>query len=330
MKQKICRCRIENTEFILYNDRKKEVCLYKAGFFFEKANLFSGREFMRFVIVGAGAIGMLVACLLAEAEQEVQLLTRRKEQAEIINEKGIFKGGKRHHITAYTDWQKISPEAYVLLAVKYDALEQLLPYIKIHARQNPIVFLQNGMLHLQFIENMPQQDIAAGSVEHGALKISDNEIRQTGNGVIKWALLKGNKQKFLPLLELEGVKSEWHENAERLLFRKVLLNGIINPLTALMSLKNGELLTNRCAFELMKDVYAELYRAFPEMETILPFEEVTALCASTAENFSSMLMDKTAGRKMELDTILLYLLKRSDDELPLIKAFYHLLKSTEV
>jgi 2-dehydropantoate 2-reductase len=41
-------------------------------------------------------------------------------------------------------------------------------------------------------------------------------------------------------------------------------------------------------------------------------------------------MDRQAGRKMELDTIVLYLLERSPIELPLLKAFYQLLKSIEV
>ncbi|MDN7244279.1 2-dehydropantoate 2-reductase [Planococcus shenhongbingii] len=285
---------------------------------------------MKFVIVGAGAVGMLLACLLEEAGAQVQLLTRRSEQAKKINENGIIKEQRNHHVKAFTDWSHIDPEAYLLLAVKYDALEQILPYLKEYGRENPLVFLQNGMLHLQFIKEMPQQNIAAGSVEHGALKISDNEIKHTGNGMIKLALLKGDKQKFLPLLQLNRANIEWRENADQLLFRKVLLNGIINPLTALMAIKNGELLTNPYAYELMKDVYTELYRAFPEIETLLPFEEVTALCAVTAQNSSSMLMDKMAGRQMELDTILLYLLKRSSTELPLLKAFYHLLKSTEV
>ncbi|MGK7378497.1 2-dehydropantoate 2-reductase [Planococcus sp. 1R117A] len=285
---------------------------------------------MKFVIVGAGAVGMLLACLLEEAGAQVQLLTRRSEQAKKINENGIIKGQRNHHVKAFTDWSHIDPKAYLLLAVKYDALEQILPYLKEYGRENPLVFLQNGMLHLQFIKEMPQQNIAAGSVEHGALKISDNEIKHTGNGMIKLALLKGDKQKFLPLLQLSRANIEWRENADQLLFRKVLLNGIINPLTALMAIKNGELLTNPYAYELMKDVYTELYRAFPEIETLLPFEEVTALCAVTAQNSSSMLMDKMAGRQMELDTILLYLLKRSSTELPLLKAFYHLLKSSEV
>ena len=285
---------------------------------------------MKVVIVGAGAVGMLMACLLEEAGADVQVLARRDQQARTINEKGIIKDGRRHNVQAISDWTGVTSDAFVLLAVKYDALEQILPAVKLHARQNPLVFLQNGMLHLRLIDELPQTDIAAGSVEHGSLKISDNEIRHTGNGTVKWALLKGQQQRFLPLSELEGIKTEWHEYADRLLFRKVLLNGIINPLTALTSLKNGELLTNPYANELMKTVYAELYQAFPEMETLLPFEEAAALCTATAKNPSSMLMDKQAGRKMELDTILLYLLERSPMELPLLKAFYQLLKSTEV
>lgn len=285
---------------------------------------------MKVVIVGGGAVGLLLACLLDEAGAAVQILAHRKQQARIINERGILKDGQRHNVPAFTDWAEIPPDAFVLLAVKYDALPQLMPALTQYAPHNPVVFLQNGMLHLRLADQLPNGDIAAGSVEHGALKISDNEVRHTGNGTVKWALLKGRKETFLPFTQRHGFRAEWHEDADRLLFRKVLLNGIINPLTAITALKNGELLSNPYAYDLMQRVYAELDRAFPEIKTLLPFEEVTALCKATAENSSSMLMDKQAGRKMELDTIVLYLLERSPIELPLLKAFYQLLKSIEV
>ncbi|MDN7226047.1 2-dehydropantoate 2-reductase [Planococcus sp. N064] len=285
---------------------------------------------MKVVIVGAGAVGLLLACILDEAGAAVQVLARQKQQARIINEQGIIKDGHRHNVPAFTEWTEIPSDAFILLAVKYDALDELVPALKRYAPYNPVVFLQNGMLHLRVAEGLPHGDIAAASVEHGALKISGNEVRHTGNGTVKWALLKGRQQKFLPFTKLEGFRAEWHEDADRLLFRKVLLNGIINPLTAITALKNGELVTNPYAFELMQRVYAELDRAFPEIKTLLPFEEVTALCKATAENKSSMLMDRQAGRKMELDTIVLYLLERSPIELPLLKAFYQLLKSIEV
>lgn len=285
---------------------------------------------MKFAVIGAGAVGLLTACLLKEAGNKVQLITRRSEQAKLINERGVLKGSDRYDIEATADWGSIFSEAYIIVAVKYDGLKNVLPLLQEKALTNPIVFLQNGMLHIEKIQKLPQPHIAAASVEHGVVKISDHEIRHTGHGVYKFALIKGEGNIFQPLVSLPGVRAEWHEDADRLLFRKVLLNTLINPLTALMELKNGELLTNLYALGLMERLYEELANAFPDMTTLLPFEEVVGLCSSTSQNTSSMLADKLAGRKMELDTILLYTLNRAPNDLPILRSLYQLLKSTEV
>ncbi|MCJ1907153.1 ketopantoate reductase family protein [Planococcus ruber] len=285
---------------------------------------------MEFAVVGAGAIGMLMACLLKDAGEEVLLMPKTEKQAKEIETVGILKDHKLYRIPAITEFQLISPDTYILLAVKYDALLELVPVISRECPDNPLIFLQNGMLHLELIEEMPHQQIALGSVEHGALKVGPTEIKHTGLGTVKFALARGAATTFKPLAGIQGFQSGWVENADQLLFRKVLLNCLINPLTALMEIKNGELLTNYHAYELLKNLYTELYLAFPEIEKLLPFEEVTALCASTSTNTSSMLADKLAKRKMELDTILLYTMRRSKLELPLLKTLYNLLKATEV
>lgn len=284
---------------------------------------------MNFAVIGAGAVGMLTASLMKEAGCGVQLITRRPEQAERINAQGISRDGKVQYIKASTEWDGIPSNAFIFVTVKYGQLPEVIEKLKNSCLDNPIVFLQNGMMHLELLRNLPQKDIAAGVVEHGALKVDDTEVRHTGKGIYKFALLAGGEERFLPLLNINGVKCEWQRDADRLLFRKVLLNCLINPLTALLSIKNGELLSNLHAYELLRNVYTELYSAFPEIETLLPFEQVTALCASTAGNTSSMLADKLAGRKMELDTILLYTIKRSGYTLPTLQTFYHLLKAVE-
>lgn len=284
---------------------------------------------MNFAVIGAGAVGMLTASLLKEAGCGVQLITRRQEQADLINAQGVKLDGQVQYIKASTDWDNIPANAFIFITVKYGQLPDVIDILKHKCLENPIVFLQNGMMHLQMIKNLPQKNVAAGVVEHGALKVSDAEVRHSGKGVFKFALLSGEEERFLSLLKINGVKSEWQKDADKLLFRKVLLNCMINPLTALLSVKNGELLSNPHAYELLKNVYTELYTAFPEIETLLPFEQVTALCASTAVNTSSMLADKLAGRKMELDTILLYTIKRSPYLLPTLQTFYHLLKAAE-
>ncbi len=285
---------------------------------------------MEYVVVGGGSVGMLMSCMLRDAGASVKLITHRKEQADLINEQGIKRGSAYYVVEASEKLEHINRHAIVLLAVKYDALREVLPALNKECPTNAIVFLQNGMMHLEYLKNMPQANIAAGSVEHGVIRISDNEIEHTGNGILNLALLKGEKRHFLPLLDLRRVRTNWHDDADRMLFRKVLLNSMINPLTALLEVKNGELLTNPYAYELMKNLYTELYNAFPEIDALLPFEEVTSLCASTADNTSSMLADKRAGRKMEVETIIGYTLKRSPKELPILKTFYNLLKSAEV
>ncbi|RNF40685.1 ketopantoate reductase family protein [Planococcus salinus] len=285
---------------------------------------------MKVTVVGAGAVGMLTACLLEQTGAETLLVTRRDEQAKTINAQGIKKEDVVCKVKATANWNDIDPDSFILLAVKHSQLDEVMSLLETGFLSNPIVFLQNGMLHVEPAKNLPQEHIAVGSVEHGALKLSDCEVRHTGKGTIKFALLKGDENRFCPLLETEGFPCSWHGEADSLLFRKVLLNSLINPLTALMSIKNGELLTNPYAYELLKNLYKELGAAFPEMEVLLPFEEVAALCASTAQNTSSMLADKKAGRRLELDTIVLYTLQRSPVELPLLQGLYHLLKSAEV
>ncbi len=285
---------------------------------------------MEYVVVGGGSVGMLMSCMLRDAGASVKLITHRKEQADLINEQGIKRGSAYYVVEASEKLEHINRHAIVMLAVKYDALEEMLPVLNQECPTNPIVFLQNGMLHLEYLKRMPQENIAAGSVEHGVIRVSDNEIEHTGKGILNLALLRGEKRRFMPLLELRRVWTSWHDEADRMLFRKVLLNSIINPLTAQLEVKNGELLTNPYAYELMKDLYTELYKAFPDIDSLLPFEEVTSLCASTAGNTSSMLADKRAGRKMEVDTIIGYTLMRSPVDLPVLKTFYNLLKSAEV
>lgn len=284
---------------------------------------------MKITIIGTGAVGMLLATFFAEAGASVQVVTRRKEQAALIEERGVVRDGIVFRVEVVTDFSAIDREAFIFVAVKQPDLAEVIPEIAVHCPDQPLVFLQNGMLHLEQISRLQNARIAAGSVEHGVKKIADNEISHAGAGRIQLAAVHGEKEDFQPLLGGNGIALHWHDDVDRLLFRKTLINCMINPLTALMDIKNGEILTNVHAYTLLKELYTELYGAFPEIEELLPFEQVTALCAATAENCSSMLADRRAGRKMELDTILYYTISRAPENLPVLRTVYHLLKSTE-
>ncbi|WP_088005778.1 2-dehydropantoate 2-reductase [Indiicoccus explosivorum] len=285
---------------------------------------------MHVTVVGAGAVGMLIAALLKESGCGVTLLARTNGQANELSAEGIIKDGERITVRSVTGWQETGQSDFIMVAVKSGDLENLRSEFARLPPDVPVVFLQNGMSQLEFASSLPQTQMAAGSVEHGVKRTGPASISHRGIGVVKLSLLKGNAEVFRPLLELDAFPAEWQEHAEKMLLRKTWLNCLINPLTALLGLTNGELLSNKYANRLLKELYRELTAAYPEAERALPFRDVESLCRTTGANTSSMLADRLSGKPLELDAIVGYILERSGQDMPVLETLYYLLKATEV
>ena len=285
---------------------------------------------MKYAIVGAGVNGMLPAYLLKKAGHDVQVVTEHEEQAASINEQGIIHGKDRQYVKAYTDIEQIDPDAFILLTVKYEDLQPILRLLKIRCPSNRIVFLQQGMLFLEKARTLSHRHIAAAVLETDCVKLSNTEISFNKTAHVTYGLVKGHMEEFQPLLESSAWQTNWVETIEEQLFESLLFSSLIDPLTALMKIRNGELITNPHAYELFRNLYNELYLAFPEIESLQPIEKVAAFCAAEPERASAMLTDRLAGDPMEVEGLMLYVLNRSKLELPLFKAFYHLLKTVEV
>lgn len=285
---------------------------------------------MKYAIIGAGANGMLPAYLLKKTGHDVQVVTEHEEQAASINEQGIIHGKDRQYIKAYTDIEQIDPDAFILLTVKYEDLQPILRLLKIRCPSNRIVFLQQGMLFLEKARTLSHRHIAAAVLETDCVKLSNTEISFNKTAHVTYGLVKGHMEEFQPLLESSAWQTNWVETIEEQLFESLLFSSLIDPLTALMKIRNGELITNPHAYELFRNLYNELYLAFPEIESLQPIEKVAAFCAAEPERASAMLTDRLAGDPMEVEGLMLYVLNRSKLELPLFKAFYHLLKTVEV
>ena len=48
------------------------------------------------------------------------------------------------------------------------------------------------------------------------------------------------------------------EDYENMLLKKLVVNAVINPLTAILGIKNGELIENKHYFELVKMIFSEI------------------------------------------------------------------------
>lgn len=288
---------------------------------------------MKVAIIGAGAVGQLTASFLADSGISVSLVARRKEQVNELNTKKLTRinvdGTKTvQNIVSTTTLTSLPMQDLLVIAVKYSHLQQLYKQLALLPSDIPLLFMQNGLAHFEEVLNLPQKNIAFCSVSFGAQRVDETTVRHRGIGLCKIAVERGEQHTFEKLLQLHCslFPVEMVSNAEQMLFEKAVLNSLINPLTAVLQLNNGELVTNKQAFLLMENIYQELTEAFESMEHSISFGDVVDLCTKTAKNTSSMLADRLQGRKSEIETIVGVILNKAlakGHHLPTLRTLYH-------
>lgn len=270
---------------------------------------------MNIGIVGGGAIGLLCASYLSQ-HHDITVFTRRNEQAEEIRASGIKRIVKGETVQAAVHAQAGITGVFDLLivTVKYHHLQDVLDKLSTLPRQR-ILFLQNGMAHLLDLENWKtDHSLYIGVVEHGAMKVSDYAVSHTGIGVIKWGAFHHEETADIKKALNESVShfqmiytDEW----KRVLEEKLLVNVCINPLTALLHVKNGELIANPSYEHMMTCAFEEAVSILGLSEKERLWLHVVSICEKTADNQSSMLQDIVKGRQTERKAIIGYLLKKA-------------------
>lgn len=286
-------------------------------------------------IIGAGSIGMLIGSYFAESGLDVTMLVRRQSQQAKLEKQGICRVNENgtkvvmpvYATTAYTD---IAQAKLIIIAVKYKDVASVLAQLASENIQAPILFIQNGIGHLNEASNKDFAAVAFATVEHGALKENDYTVHHNGVGNITIGVAFGERKAFqlMRKSEIQQFPIHWHQDVEQLLLRKTLINCLINPLTTILEVSNGELYDNPHSYRLMKDLYDELMHAFPAMQRDLPFTAVEQVCKKTAANESSMLTDYRQGRPMEIDTIVSAVIQKAhakEKSLPLLQTYERLL-----
>lgn len=290
---------------------------------------------MEVVIAGAGSIGLLLGSFFAEAKMSVTFYVRRTEQAQQIQQDGIRRVNQdgttsEFQAAATTHIRELPQKALWIVAVKYAGVRALLEDMERADMNNPTLFVQNGIGHLALVNDTALSNVAFATVEHGAQRMDDCTVKHNGVGMLTIAPARGNGHQFdaVEQLDSKNFPVSYHTNAEQILMRKVLINCMINPLTAILEVENGVLLTDAHCESLFTSLYDELIDAFSEMQAILPYEAVADVCRKTARNRSSMLADRLAGRPMEIETIVTAVRQKAlyrGKSLPLLGTFEQLL-----
>ncbi|MCG7342773.1 2-dehydropantoate 2-reductase [Sporosarcina sp. ACRSL] len=265
---------------------------------------------MEVVVAGAGSIGLLIGSYLAEAGMRVVFLVRREEQASIIRKDGIRRvnGDGSETVVeagAQTNIDKLPENAPWIVATKYGGVAPIVEDIVGRNLKNPVMFIQNGYGHFEFVSKTAIPNVFFATVEHGAGRLDDRSISHNGIGTIKIAPYRGDTTSFdfMKNVDSSSFPVTYANDAHKTVLRKVLINCMINPLTAILQVRNGELVENRYAKSLFDQLFNEIMEAFPEMQNDLSKTAVEEICMRTAKNRSSMLTDRLNGNPMEIDTV---------------------------
>jgi 2-dehydropantoate 2-reductase len=127
------------------------------------------------------------------------------------------------------------------------------------------------------------------------------------------------------------------ENLEPVVWGKLIINAAINPVTALLRVKNGLLLNNPPARALMSQLAgeaAQVAKALPvELPFLDPVKAVEEVAQCTGENISSMLQDVLRGATTEVDAINGAIVRMGEQKgipAPANRAIYSLVKALSV
>jgi len=292
------------------------------------------------LLVGTGALATLFAVRLSEAGHSVSMLGTWKDGLASLKEKGArivdSDGAERaFSVHATDDPREVSGAKHAIVLVKSWQTERVARQLKdVLAPDGLALTLQNGLGNRETLA----RDLGAGRVSLG---ITTTGATLLGPGLVKVGgegILSLEQNQALGPLEAALRSSNFNlkivPDARSLIWGKLVINAAINPLTALLRVPNGELLSHPLARKVMSALARETAEVAAAESVPLPFanpiEAVEDVARKTAKNISSMFQDVRRGAPTEIDAISGAVTKRGEEHgipTPYNRACWQLVKA---
>lgn len=273
----------------------------------------------KLAIVGNGAIGNLLALKCQSTNTPYCLLTRDGKDVEVVIQD---QQGKHHGISPpVREINQPGEIDIVVLPLKAYQIESALLSLKKNLTvSTTLILLHNGMGCTEIAQrHFPQNPIVAATTSCASYKASPNKAFETGSGPTGAGWIQygdpENQGRIISLLDKLLPPLTWFEDVFEPLWRKLSVNAVINPLTTIYQIKNGQL---------RHDKYKKLILSLCQ-ETALVMQasgyDVSAydlessarlVMQRTAENYSSMNRDVANNRETEIDFINGYIVTKAE------------------
>jgi 2-dehydropantoate 2-reductase len=264
----------------------------------------SAVEFDKIFILGAGAIGSVIGALLSK-QNDVTLIGN-EAHVEAANSSGLSISGdfnKTFRVRADTRIREIPQRTLIFLTTKAYDSEKAMSGVRRLLREDTVIFvLQNGLGNEETVKR-----VVGGRVKvlRGITTMAGEFFRP--GEVTYW---KGEitiehdavAEKIAEILNASNVTSSVVEDIRDKVWGKVVVNSVVNPLTAIFRVRNREIGTKslatvrHCVIRECVQVGKTEGITFPEhLEQEIDREILNYT------NFSSMCQDLMKGKKTEID-----------------------------
>lgn len=321
---------------------------------------------MKFLILGAGALGCLFGAKLASSSHDVIAIGSKDVYQNILRQDMIYENKqyrtnfpKNFHFfdksSFYNSFLRENPSFnfdHCIIACKAYSLNKVLEdYHRILKGFPRIFLLQNGLGNEEIIHNkIPHLKVYRIISSMGAELRDHHQLIQTGEGTnyicyISSFIVQSQIEfeeiepvrNFTNLLNEAGIFSQFTDKSLEKLWEKALVNMVINPLGALWKKRNGELLVLQSFWEIANDLIAEILMIMDKYgisikskkELIQQIKEILEL---TKANHNSMLQDLKRQKKTEIGFLngrIIELASKLGISAPINKMIVYLIKGLE-
>ncbi len=275
---------------------------------------------MRICIYGAGAMGTSLGALLTKAGVPCDLVTRNREHAEALKERGaVISDAQAVPVSALLPEEMTGKYDLIFLATKQRENDSVCAFLKdFLARNGAIVSVQNGFPEAELAEHFGGDRVYGCALSWGAERTGAGEIAVTSKAGYRFALGAFGAGVHLneigEILKHVGIVTVG--DLTELRFAKLATNASLSTLSAISGLTFGELSRRHkdLSLALIREVFVvarahgctklplnghDLFKVFGKFGRIaLPIA-----FRPYKETRSGMLLDLNAGRRCDVDYV---------------------------
>ncbi len=288
---------------------------------------------MRVQIMGAGALGCLFGYLIQRSGFEVTFVARGK-QLEALKRGLRVSGLLNDFVSVNVSDKPVSADVTFLTVKAYDTEVAAKALSRVEC--GIVCSLQNGIGNEEILAKYVKR-VVGGVTTYASNLVDYGHIEYAGEGVTFVGKVKGDFEDAITVAEVlkaSGIKVEVVEDIREKIWVKAVINAAINPITAILGVRNGVIAEVEEIWEVAKRIAEEGERVMRALGFNVSglAGVVREVAKRTGRNKSSMLQDLERGRRTEIDFINGAIVREAERlgiEVPYTKAVYMLLKGVE-